>query len=29
MEARDPYEMLHQLLGTTPPEDLEETLEQD
>jgi indole-3-glycerol phosphate synthase len=29
MEARDPYEMLHQLLGTTPPEDFEQTLEQD
>jgi indole-3-glycerol phosphate synthase len=24
MEAKDPYDMLHKVLGTTPPEDLEE-----
>ncbi len=24
MEAPDPYEKLHELLGTTPPEDLED-----
>ncbi|MGO9672919.1 MAG: indole-3-glycerol phosphate synthase TrpC [Methylocella sp.] len=28
MEARDPYETLHKVLGTTPPEDLEDAAEE-
>ncbi len=29
MEAADPYEMLHKVLGATPPEDMEEMAEED